>query len=134
MISPKREQAAVVILRAAKDPASFRLQQHLPFMFLPRLGGGVGVIADGGGEPQSKCLQVSDHDLKSERAAALLSPSAPDYGGTSPGTGEGLQASEYISAEKTLASRTAGFRIGARSFWAIWVLAPKCAYALRTTR
>ena len=69
---------------------------------LPRLGGGVGVIADGGGEPQSNCLQVSDHDLKSESAAALLSPSAPDSGGTSPETGEGLQSSEYFFTGKTL--------------------------------
>jgi hypothetical protein len=69
-------------------------------MFLPRLGGGVASafrararkrpIRDGGGEPQSNCLQVTDHDLELERAAALLSPSAPDYGGTSPETGEEL--------------------------------------------
>jgi hypothetical protein len=42
----------------------------------PVFGGGGAVIRDGGGEPQSKCLQIADHDLKSKRAAASLSPSA----------------------------------------------------------
>jgi hypothetical protein len=49
--------------------------------FLPRLGGGIS-------EPQWNCQQVSDHDLKSERASALRAPSVGDYADTSPGTGE----------------------------------------------
>ena len=55
-------------------------------MFLPRLGGGG--IRDGGASPIPDCLQVTDHDLKSERAAGSLAPSVGDYADTSPETGE----------------------------------------------
>ena len=59
--------------------AEGRDASHLNSPFLPRLGGGVAVIRDGGGAP----VELSEIG----EAGRVAPPSAGDYAATSPETG-----------------------------------------------